>query len=89
MLTSIIVITGSGPGAMQKVLDIDLPAVPLPGEHLDIGQRKYRVLERSWRLDEVKEGETLLGFGVAIGLLVEQIAGLPHVILNSGGLEPN
>lgn len=89
MKTSIIVITGSGPGAMQKVIDIDLPAVPLPGEHIDFGGRKYRTLERSWRIQLTSPLPEPPASEVSVGLLVEQIGGPPHVLLNSGGLEPN
>ncbi len=92
MLTTIIVVTGSGPGALQRVVELDLPAVPLPGEHLDFGGRKYRTLERSWRIEEVPvtgAHADISTLGVAVGLLVEQIAGPPHVITNSGGEAPN
>lgn len=82
--TTIILVTGNGPGGMQQLLSLELPAVPLPGEHIQHGGRTYRTLERSWRIEP--QGEA---FGVGVGLLVEQIAGPPHIVTNSGGRVPN
>lgn len=87
MLTTILVITGPGPGGIQQIGRLDLPAVPLPGEHIDIDKRKYRALERSWRFN-IPEN-IVEAAGVSVGLLVEQIAGPPHVITHSGGQAPN
>lgn len=81
MNTTIILVTGSGPGGMRQLLSLELPAVPLPGEHIQYGGRTYRTLERSWRF-EPQEGGAL---GVGVGLLVEQIGGPPHVVTSLGG----
>ena len=80
MNTTIILVTGSGPGGMRQLISLELPAVPLPGEHIQYGGRTYRTLERSWRFEE-KDG----ALGVGVGLLVEQIAGPPHVVTSLGG----
>lgn len=85
MNTTIILVTGSGPGGLRQLVTLELPAIPLPGEHIEYGGRGYRALERSWRFVEVKEGDEVKGFGVAAGLLVEQISGPPHVVTSLGG----
>ena len=84
MNTTIILVTGSGPGGMRQLASMTLPAVPLPGEHIQWGGRTYRTLERSWRFEVQEDGS----LGVGVGLLVEQIAGPPHVVTSLGGV-PN
>ena len=84
MKTTIILVTGPGPGGMRQLVSLELPAVPLPGEHVHYTGRTYRTLERSWRFEE-QEGGAL---GLGVGLLVEQIAGPPHVVTSLGGV-PN
>lgn len=85
MQTTFILVTGSGPGGMQQLFAVDLPAVPLPGENIAKDGRTYRTLERSWRFEAQEDGS----IGVGVGLLVEQIGGLPHVLLNTAGEELN
>lgn len=84
MKTTIIAVTGSGPSGMQSLAELELPAVPLPGEHVHFNGRTFRALERSWRLTSAAEE-----VDCAVGLLVEQIAGPPLVLLHSGGMEAN
>ena len=70
----------------------DLPAVPDAGEPFAFDNRQYKVLERSWRfgLAEVTK-DTVLGpmssreLDVGVGLLVQQIGGVPHVTMDSAG----
>ena len=61
----------------------ELPAVPLPGEPIAFNDRIYRVVERSWRFGTVKErGEMVTQ--LAVGVLLTQISGAPHVTIAPG-----
>lgn len=76
----------------RSLMELELEAVPLPGEHISFGGRTYQALERSWRFELASE---LPGLGDAppvpvpsVGLLVRQLSGPPHVLTSLGGV-PN
>jgi hypothetical protein len=79
--TTIILVTDTSPSGMRQLVSMTLPAVPLPGEHIQWGGRTYCALERSWRFEAQEDGS----LGMSAGLLVEQIAGPPHIVTTLGG----
>lgn len=77
----------------RKLWEGELPAVPDAGEPIGFNGRVYRVVERSWRFGAAKPvTNTVLGMAdvpgeqpiiqLAVGVLLTQIDGSPHVTVN-------
>lgn len=73
----------------RRLWEGELPVVPDAGEPLAFNGRVYRVMERSWRFG-TPSGSPQLGLApmnggapveIAVGLMLTQIAGPPHVAL--------
>lgn len=79
---------GDGRPPFRQLWEGELPAVPDAGEPLAFNGRIYKVLERSWRFGTAPvTTETALGpmngpaqVQIAVGLMLTQIAGPPHVV---------
>jgi hypothetical protein len=75
---------GSDQPPYRLIAEADLPAAPLVGENISITGRVYTVAERSWRLGTAPselgpDHPAMIQIGV--GVLLQQIAGPPHVAI--------
>lgn len=89
MITTTFILADSQP--MRQLFELQLEAVPAPGEHIAFGGRVYQALERSWRFDPKTPPLDTGAVGpveleTKVGILLRQIGGPAHVVSAGAGL---
>ena len=80
MRVELLLIVGGAP-QRPPLATLDWDSAPTAGEGIIWGPRQYRCVGRAWRLEGTPPT-------AMIGVLLDQVGGPPHVVVEGSGLTP-